>query len=73
MFRGNCLAGAEGIEPTSKVLETFVLPLNDAPMVAIEIIQDERKNGSVKIFKGIILLNEFRRNNIHRRGDFLSV
>lgn len=27
------LAGAGGIEPTSEVLETSVLPLNDAPMV----------------------------------------
>jgi hypothetical protein len=26
------LAGAVGIEPTPKVLETFVLPLNYAPM-----------------------------------------
>ncbi len=25
------LAGAEGIEPSSKVLETSVLPLNQAP------------------------------------------
>ena len=30
------LAGAAGIEPTPKVLETFVLPLNYAPMVAVE-------------------------------------
>ena len=27
------MAGAVGIEPTSKVLETFVLPLNDAPIL----------------------------------------
>jgi hypothetical protein len=27
------MAGAAGIEPTPKVLETFVLPLNYAPMV----------------------------------------
>ena len=26
-----CVAGAEGIEPSSKVLETSVLPLNQAP------------------------------------------
>lgn len=30
-FRGFFLAGAVGIEPTSEVLETSVLPLNDAP------------------------------------------
>ena len=30
------LAGAVGIEPTPKVLETFVLPLNYAPVVAVE-------------------------------------
>ncbi len=29
--RSNLLAGAAGIEPTPKVLETFVLPLNYAP------------------------------------------
>ena len=28
------LAGAEGIEPSSKVLETSVLPLNQAPRFA---------------------------------------
>ncbi len=28
----NTLAGAAGIEPTPKVLETFVLPLNYAPV-----------------------------------------
>ena len=33
------LAGAVGIEPTPKVLETFVLPLNYAPMVAVEGIE----------------------------------
>ncbi len=30
------LAGAAGIEPTPKVLETFVLPLNYAPMKMVE-------------------------------------
>jgi hypothetical protein len=30
------LAGAAGIEPTPKVLETFVLPLNYAPRVLVE-------------------------------------
>jgi hypothetical protein len=30
------LAGAAGIEPTPKVLETFVLPLNYAPKNLVE-------------------------------------
>ena len=30
------LAGAAGIEPTPKVLETFVLPLNYAPIKMVE-------------------------------------
>ena len=30
------MAGAAGIEPTPKVLETFVLPLNYAPMDEME-------------------------------------
>ena len=30
------LAGAAGIEPTPKVLETFVLPLNYAPRLMVE-------------------------------------
>ncbi|MDB5055597.1 MAG: hypothetical protein JWM44_3647 [Bacilli bacterium] len=30
------LAGAVGLEPTPKVLETFVLPLNYAPRVLVE-------------------------------------
>ena len=33
------MAGAVGIEPTPKVLETFVLPLNYAPVVAVEGIE----------------------------------
>jgi hypothetical protein len=33
---GNSLAGAAGIEPTPKVLETFVLPLNYAPKEMVE-------------------------------------
>gem|GEM_PF-2763227 len=32
MVRVSCLAGAVGIEPTSLVLETSVLPLNEAPL-----------------------------------------
>lgn len=32
-MRDYCLAGAEGIEPALLVLETSVLPLNDAPKV----------------------------------------
>lgn len=40
---GCFLAGAEGIEPTSKVLETFVLPLNDAPLVARRLYKNEKK------------------------------
>ena len=31
-FKGFILAGAVGIEPTSKVLETSILPLNYAPV-----------------------------------------
>lgn len=30
-----CLAGAEGIEPPLKVLETLVMPLDHAPVVSI--------------------------------------
>jgi hypothetical protein len=30
-----CLAGVVGIEPTPKVLETFVLPLNYTPMLLV--------------------------------------
>ena len=30
------LAGAVGLEPTPKVLETFVLPLNYAPKIMVE-------------------------------------
>ena len=33
---GCVLAGAEGIEPSSKVLETSVLPLNHAPTARIQ-------------------------------------
>ena len=32
---GTHLAGAEGIEPSSKVLETPILPLNYAPIYAV--------------------------------------
>ena len=31
-FATTAMAGAVGIEPTSKVLETFILPLNYAPI-----------------------------------------
>ena len=39
------LAGAAGIEPTPKVLETFVLPLNYAPLVAAEGVEPPRPFG----------------------------
>jgi hypothetical protein len=37
------LAGVVGIEPTPKVLETFVLPLNYTPMI-ISVIFSKQKN-----------------------------
>ena len=33
-----CGAGAEGFEPSTKVLETHVLPLHHAPMATTEVI-----------------------------------
>lgn len=42
------LAGAVGIEPTLKVLETFVLPLYDAPIQKGYIL--EYGEGSVALF-----------------------
>ena len=45
-----CLAGAAGIEPTPKVLETFVLPLNYAPMKMVEADGFEPPNSSENRF-----------------------
>jgi hypothetical protein len=39
------LAGAAGIEPASKVLETFVLPLNYAPKYSLILVKDINGGG----------------------------
>ena len=40
-----CLAGAEGFEPSTKVLETHVLPLHHAPkLTTVKIIRTGKEN-----------------------------
>ena len=49
-FKGFILAGAVGIEPTSKVLETSILPLNYAPVKMVEGGRFELPNPKERIY-----------------------
>ena len=49
-FATTAMAGAVGIEPTSKVLETSILPLNYAPIKMVEGGRFELPNPKERIY-----------------------